>query len=64
MTMQDHLLQLMRQEWISPLDALQKANCLSLSQRAGEMRRAGVNVQSRWKHLPNGKKCKEYKVVA
>ncbi len=62
MTMQDTLVSLLKREWLTPVDALQKAQCFSLSQRCGELRRQGVNVVDRWVHLPNGKKVKAYRI--
>lgn len=64
MTMQDRLLELLKAEWVTPIDALQKAQCFSLSQRCGEFRRQGINVMSQWVHLPSGKKVKAYRVGA
>lgn len=63
-TMKQDLESLLRRRWVSPLDALSLANCWSLSQRIGELRRAGVNVQDRWLDLPSsGKRVKEYRII-
>ena len=51
MTQKDQLHKIMRRRWVTGLDALKLAGCLSLSQRCGELRRAGVNVVSRWVHV-------------
>lgn len=56
------LLKLMQRQWVSPIKALQAVGCLSLSQRCGELRRAGVNVQTRWARSPGARYC-EYRVV-
>lgn len=64
MNMQDRLLIVLKQQWITPVDALSLAGCLSLSQRCGEFRRAGVVVLDRWVDLPNGKRVKSYHVEA
>lgn len=62
MTQAEHLHKIMRRRWITPLDALTLAGCLSLSQRCGELRRRGVNVVSRWVHIGE-KRVKAYRVV-
>ncbi len=64
MTMQDKLTDLLKREWVTPIDALHKAQCFSLSQRCGELRRAGVNVVDRWVDLPSGKRVKSYHIEA
>jgi hypothetical protein len=64
MTMQDRLIELLKKEWVSPLDALQKAQCFSLAQRCSEFRRRGMNVVDRWVDLPSGKKVKAYHIEA
>ena len=46
---------------ITPLEALQRFNCLSCSQRLGDLRRDnGIPIQSRFITTPTGKKVKEY----
>ena len=60
MTKKAIVLKLMKRRWISPLDALRFAHCLSLSQRAGELRREGHNVISR---RPKGKPYSEYRIA-
>lgn len=64
MTMKAELVKLLQQQWVTPLDALQHARCLSLSQRVGELKRAGVAVIDRWQPLPTGKKVKAYRIPA
>jgi len=63
MNMQDRLLIVLKQQWITPVDALNLAGCLSLSQRCGDLRRAGVVVLDKWVQLPNGKRIKAYRVL-
>lgn len=63
-TMQQKLLELLKTRYITPLDALTEAGCLSLSQRAGEFARAGHTVLKQRVELPNGKHVMSYKVVA
>ena len=60
--MKDRLVVLLRRQWTSPIDALNEAGCFSLSQRCGELRRAGVSVMDRWLDLPNGKRIKQYRI--
>ena len=64
MTMHQELLELLKKQWVTPIDALQKARCLSLSQRCGNFRRAGYKVEDKWVPLPSGKRVKAYRVVA
>ena len=56
MTMRDTLHSTLKRRWLTPLDALHMCGCLSLSQRCGELRRAGVPVQDKWVCLPSGKR--------
>lgn len=63
MTMKAELIALLRKQWVTPLDALQKVGCMSLSQRAGSLKRDGVAVLDRWVELPNGKRVKAYRIV-
>lgn len=37
--------------------------CYALSQRCGELRRAGYDVQGKWVKLPSGKKVKRYRLT-
>ena len=61
--MRNDLHNALKRRWLTPLDALQHCGCLSLSQRCGELRRAGVLVQDKWVCLPNGKRVKSYRIV-
>lgn len=63
-TMQQTLLELLKTRYITPLDALTLAGCLSLSQRVGNFISEGYKVDKRWVKLANGKKIMSYKVVA
>lgn len=53
----------LRRRWLTPLDAFQHCGCLSLSQRCGDLRRAGVQVLDKWVTLPSGKRVKSYRIV-
>lgn len=58
------LIKLMKQRWVSPIDALNACGLMSLSQRCGELRREGVNVVSKWVHSPRGGRFKAYRIVS
>jgi hypothetical protein len=62
MTMKTQLITLLQKRWVSPLEALRLVGCMSLAQRCSEMRRDGLIVFDRWIELPNGKRCKEYRL--
>ena len=62
MTMLDQIITLLRAGWVTPLDALQKAGCLSLSQRVGELERSGTAIIRDWLKLPNGKRVRRYRI--
>ena len=62
MTMKQELIALLQKRWVTPLEALEQARCLSLSQRVGEMRRSGINVIDKWVELHNGKRIKAYRI--
>lgn len=56
------LISLLRRQWVSPLDALNRIGCMSLSQRCGELRRDGVNVVDKWVSK-GGKRFKAYRIA-
>lgn len=64
MTMKTQLLALLKKQWVTPVTALEKVACFSLSQRCGDLRRDGVTVLDKWVDLPNGKRVKSYRVTA
>lgn len=47
-------------ERLTPLSALERYQCFSLSQRMGELRRAGWPIVSRMVKVNSGKKVAEY----
>lgn len=63
-TMQDKLLELLKSQWVTPIDALEKAGCFSLSQRCGGFKRAGHPIQKKWVHLASGKKVRAYTLAS
>lgn len=60
--MKEQLIKLLRRQWVSPIDALNKVGCMSLSQRCGDMRRDGVNVIDKWASSGT-KRFKMYRIV-
>ena len=63
MTMKAELLEALKRDWLTPMDALLQHGCMSLSQRCGELRRAGYQVIDEWRQGENGKRWKAYRVV-
>jgi hypothetical protein len=63
MTMTAELVSLLKTQWITPIDALMRANCMSLSQRAGEIAKAGYRVEKQWRDLGNGKRVMSYRIA-
>ena len=73
-TMTQQLLDLLHKEWLTPLDALRKVNCLSLAQRVSEFRhfhrwqimqpngKPYPAIHDKWVKLGSGKRCKAYRV--
>lgn len=64
MTMKADLLRVLKRRWLTSLEAVAAVGCWSLSQRAGELRRDGVQVLDKWVELPSGKRVKSYRVVS
>ena len=54
------LAHLMKGQTITALQALYLYQCLSCSQRLGDLKRAGIPVKSRFITTPTGKRVKEY----
>lgn len=48
---------------ITPLDALNRYGCLSLSQRISELRRQGFIFSEEWVALPNKKRIKKFSLA-
>lgn len=64
MTMKTELRKSLERRWLTPLLALQMHGCLSLSQRCGELRKAGVIVLDKWVTTESGKRVKAYRVYS
>lgn len=60
----DLLAALQRGEKLTPLSALEKYRCFSLSQRMGELRRSGWPIVAERVKVPSGKSVAEYRMVA
>ena len=48
---------------LTPLDALQMFGCMALSQRVGELSRAGWPINATMVRLPNGKRVARYSMA-
>ena len=64
MTKTARTLELLRAGWVTPLDCALNGGCLSLSQRVGDLRRAGWGILDGWRVLPSGARVKEYTVIS
>ena len=74
-TMKQNLMALLLKQWVTPIDALNKVGCMSLSQRCGEFKYHGdlcdlfqtktrpPRIISKWVKLPNGKRVKSYRAI-
>ena len=62
--MQKDVLTLLVSGWTTPVDALERAGCFSLSQRVGDLIRAGYAIEKGW-HVTNvGKSVRKYRAAA
>lgn len=57
------LLAMMRERWISPVDALIDADCFRLAARVKDLRDQGHNVVGRWAGTKGAKRWREYRVL-
>jgi Helix-turn-helix domain len=62
MLMKQRLYDLLKKKWVSPITALNEANCFSLAQRVSNWRADGIVILDKWIDLPNGKRVKAYKL--
>lgn len=62
LTMKDQVAVLLKQGWVSPVMALNVANCFSLSQRCGELAKEGHEIKKSWLELPSGKRVRIYRI--
>lgn len=56
------LIALLKKGWVSPIDALNHCQLLSLSQRVGELKRNGVLIVDKWVSHSGGRH-KAYRIV-
>jgi hypothetical protein len=56
------LIRLMKRRWVTPLDALQHCECLSLAQRVSRDM-SQYKVLKQWRKLPSGKRVMAYRIV-
>lgn len=62
MTKTERLLKLLRKQWVTPLEALEQAGLMSLSQRCSQFIAAGMPIQKRWVDLPSGARVRAYRL--
>jgi hypothetical protein len=62
-TKQAKLLKLLKQQWTTPLEALESCGILSLSQRVSEWRASGVVILDKWVKTGTGARIKAYRVA-
>ena len=62
MTIKTALIRELTSGWLTPLGALERCRCLSLSQRVGELRRSGYTVADKWVTLRD-KRVKTYHIT-
>jgi hypothetical protein len=56
-------LSLLRRGWTTALECAQQGGVYSLSQRVGDLRRAGVVVADKWITTPSGARIKAYRIA-
>jgi len=56
----EQLIELMKKQWISPLDALAKVGCMRLAARVLDIKNQDYKVLDRWS---DSKKFKEYRIA-
>jgi hypothetical protein len=62
MSKTDRTLELLRKGWTTPLQSAMQGGCMSLSQRVGEFKRAGVHIADKWVDT-GGARVKAYRVM-
>ena len=55
-------IRLMRKGWLTALQSAQQGGVLSLSQRVGELRKAGVRIVDKWVETKGGARVKAYRI--
>lgn len=62
-TKKETLFTLLRKQYVTPIDALNKCGIFSLAQRVSEWRRDGHLIGDRWVITPSGARIKAYKLL-
>lgn len=62
-TKKARLLNLLKTQWTTPLEALEACGILSLAQRVSEWRRAGYVIGDKWVVTGTGARVKAYRVL-
>lgn len=62
-TKQAKLLALLKQRYVTPLDALNSCGIFSLAQRVSGWRRQGMVIGDKWLVTANGSRVKAYKLL-
>lgn len=57
------LLALLRNQYVTPLDALNRCGIFSLAQRISEWRAAGHLICDKWTVTPSGARVKAYRLL-
>ncbi len=63
LTMLDRLIHLARHQCVTPAVAFAHVDCLSLSQRMGDLERAGQVVRRKWVTTDIGKRVRAYRLI-
>lgn len=62
-TKKDNLFSLLRRQYVTPIDALNKCGIFSLAQRVSEWRRDGHLIGDKWIVTPSGARVKAYRLL-
>ena len=62
-TKKDNLFTLLRKQYVTPIDALNKCGIFSLAQRVSEWRRDGHVIGDKWVISPSGARFKAYRLL-
>lgn len=54
---------MLRRGWLTALESASRGGVLSLSQRVGDLKRAGVQIAEKWVSTGGGARYKAYKIV-
>jgi len=54
---------LLKRGWITAFECAQRGGSFALSQRAGEFRRAGHQIDAKWVRTPGGARVLAYRLI-